>query len=88
MLNGLRVSEACAADVADLEIERAHRVLAVVGKGGARVIVPWLLEPSARSMRRWAGASTGRSCCPWPVAGWIAMTRPGSCAGSPAGPAW
>lgn len=31
MLNGLRVSEACAADVADLGIERAHRVLAVVG---------------------------------------------------------
>jgi integrase/recombinase XerD len=29
MLNGLRVSEACAADVADLGIERAHRVLAV-----------------------------------------------------------
>lgn len=26
MLNGLRVSEACAADVADLGIERAHRV--------------------------------------------------------------
>jgi integrase/recombinase XerD len=39
-LNGLRVSEACAADVADLGVERAHRVLAVVGKGGQRALVP------------------------------------------------
>jgi integrase/recombinase XerD len=39
-LNGLRVSEACAADVVDLGVERAHRVLAVVGKGGQRTLVP------------------------------------------------
>jgi site-specific recombinase XerD len=39
-LNGLRVSEACAADVADLGVERAHRVLAVLGKGDQRTLVP------------------------------------------------
>jgi integrase/recombinase XerD len=39
-LNGLRVSEACAADVADLRVERAHHVLAVVGKGDQRTLVP------------------------------------------------
>jgi site-specific recombinase XerD len=39
-LNGLRVSEACAADVGDLGVERAHRVLTVVGKGGQRTLVP------------------------------------------------
>jgi integrase/recombinase XerD len=39
-LNGLRVSEACAANVVDLGVERAHRVLAVVGKGGQRTLVP------------------------------------------------
>jgi integrase/recombinase XerD len=39
-LNGLRVSEACAADGVDLGVERAHRVLAVVGKGGQRTLVP------------------------------------------------
>jgi integrase/recombinase XerD len=39
-LNGLRVSEACAADVVDLDVERAHRVLAVIGKGGQRTLVP------------------------------------------------
>jgi integrase len=39
-LNGLRVSEACAAEVVDLGVERAHRVLAVIGKGGQRTLVP------------------------------------------------
>jgi integrase len=39
-LNGLRVSEACAADVADLGLERAHRVLAIIGKGNQRTLVP------------------------------------------------
>jgi integrase/recombinase XerD len=39
-LNGLRVSEACVAEVADLGVERGHRVLAVVGKGDQRTLVP------------------------------------------------
>jgi integrase/recombinase XerD len=40
ILNGLRVSEACAADVGDLGLERGHRVLMVAGKGDQRTLVP------------------------------------------------
>jgi len=39
-LNGLRVSEAVGADVADLGQERGHRVLAVRRKGGKRQLAP------------------------------------------------
>jgi site-specific recombinase XerD len=56
-LNGLRVSEACAADVVDLGVERAHRVLAVVGKGGQRTLVP--LTP--RTVRAIDAALGGRT---------------------------
>jgi integrase len=37
-LNGLRVSEACAADVVDLGVERAHRVLALDPHDAARIL--------------------------------------------------
>lgn len=56
-LNGLRVSEACAADVADLGVERAHRVLTVVGKGDQRTLVP--LAP--RTVRAIDSALGGRA---------------------------
>lgn len=39
-LLGLRVFEACAADIADLGEEHGHRVLRVVGKGHKVVLVP------------------------------------------------
>jgi integrase/recombinase XerD len=55
-LNGLRVSEACAADGVDLGVERAHRVLAVVGKGDQRTLVP--LAPQTV---RGAAGQTGRA---------------------------
>jgi integrase len=32
-LNGLRVSEACGANIEDLAVQRGHRALAIVGKG-------------------------------------------------------
>ena len=38
--NGLRVSEACSADVDDLDQERGHQVLRVTGKGGKRATIP------------------------------------------------
>jgi integrase/recombinase XerD len=56
-LNGLRVSEACAAEVVDLGVERAHRVLAVIGKGGQRTLVP--LAP--RTVRAIDAALGGRT---------------------------
>jgi integrase/recombinase XerD len=60
ILNGLRVSEARAADVADLRVERAHRVLAVVGKGDQRTLVP--LAP--RTVRAVDAALSGRTVGP------------------------
>lgn len=39
-LNGLRVSEACGADVADLAEQRGHRVLLIIRKGGIPAVVP------------------------------------------------
>ncbi|MEN3321491.1 MAG: integrase/recombinase XerD [Mycobacterium sp.] len=39
-LLGLRVFEACAADISDVGEERGHRILRVVGKGGKVVLVP------------------------------------------------
>jgi integrase/recombinase XerD len=56
-LNGLRHSEACGADMADLRIERAHRVLAVEGKGGDRLLVP-LAPRTARAIDAALGGGT------------------------------
>ncbi len=39
-LLGLRIFEACGANVADLGEEHGHRVLTVRGKGGKTVLVP------------------------------------------------
>jgi integrase/recombinase XerD len=39
-LLGLRIFEACGANVADLGEEHGHRVLKVRGKGGKTVLVP------------------------------------------------
>jgi integrase/recombinase XerD len=39
-LLGLRIFEACHANVTDLSEERGHRVLKVYGKGGKTVLVP------------------------------------------------
>jgi len=46
-LNGLRVSEAVAADIEALGIERGHRTLALVRKGGKKVTIP--LAPADRA---------------------------------------
>jgi integrase len=39
-LLGLRIFEACGADIADLGEEHGHRVLRVRGKGGKVVLIP------------------------------------------------
>jgi integrase/recombinase XerD len=88
-LNGLRVSEACAADVAALRsAERAHRVLAVVGKGDQRTLVP--LAP--RTIRAIDAALGGRADGPLLLSNTggrlIATTPPGSWPGLPAAPGW
>jgi site-specific recombinase XerD len=48
-LNGLRVSEACGADVEDLGFERGHRTLRIVGKGNKPATIP-LVPRTARTL--------------------------------------
>jgi integrase len=58
-LNGLRVSEALAADVTDLSTERGHRVLMITRKGGKRATVP-LAPRTAETLDAYlAGRTTG-----------------------------
>ncbi len=48
-LNGLRVSEACSADVENLGFERGHRTLRIVGKGNKPAVIP-LVPRTARTI--------------------------------------
>jgi integrase/recombinase XerD len=48
-LNGLRVSEACGANIEDLGFERGHRVLRIIGKGNKPAVVP-LVPRTARTI--------------------------------------
>jgi len=48
-LNGLRVSEACGANVEDLGFERGHRTLQIVGKGNRPAGIP-LVPRTARTL--------------------------------------
>jgi integrase/recombinase XerD len=48
-LNGLRVSEACAANIEDLGFERGHRTLQIIGKGNKPAGIP-LVPRTARTI--------------------------------------
>jgi integrase/recombinase XerD len=48
-LNGLRVSEACGANIEDLGFERGHRILLIVGKGKQPAGIP-LVPRTARTV--------------------------------------
>ena len=48
-LNGLRVSEACDTNIEDIGMERGHRVLRIVGKGGKPALIP-LVPRTARTI--------------------------------------
>lgn len=48
-LNGLRVSEACATNVADLGLERGHRTLRIVRRGNKPATIP-LVPRTARTV--------------------------------------
>lgn len=54
-LNGLRVSEACNARVADLGMHRGHRTLSIVGKGNKPALIP-LAPKTCRAIDRAVGA--------------------------------
>ncbi len=61
-INGLRVSEALGADTDDLSIERGHRTLTILRKGGKLVTIPLAprtaraIEATAAIIARWADA--------------------------------
>ena len=48
-LNGLRVSEACDADIGDLGFDREHRTLRILGKGSKPAVIP-LVPRTARTV--------------------------------------
>lgn len=48
-LNGLRVSEACSAQITDLSTQRGHRTLSIVGKGNKPALLP-LAPRTARAV--------------------------------------
>jgi integrase len=48
-LNGLRVSEACGANIEDMAFERGHRVLRIIGKGNKPALIP-LVPRTARTI--------------------------------------
>lgn len=48
-LNGLRISEACSADIENLGFERGHRTLRIVGKGNKPAVIP-LVPRTARTI--------------------------------------
>src|SRR3954465_14612041 len=48
-LNGLRVSEACSADIEQMGFERGHRILRIVGKGNKPPTIP-LVPRTARTL--------------------------------------
>jgi integrase/recombinase XerD len=75
-LLGLRIFEACGANIADLGEEHGHRVLKVRGKGGKVVLVPLPPVVSRRSIKRSAGVTTVRSCVTPTGRGWTGTPRP------------
>jgi integrase len=49
LLNGLRVSEACGANIEDLGFGRGHRTLQIIGKGNKPAGIP-LVPRTARTI--------------------------------------
>lgn len=54
-LNGLRVSEACGAQIKDLGVHRGHRTLQIVGKGNKPALIP-LAPRTCRAIDRAIGS--------------------------------
>jgi site-specific recombinase XerD len=56
-MNGLRISEALNADIEDLSVERGHRTLAIVRKGGKHVTIP-IAPRTSRALDLYIGDRT------------------------------
>jgi hypothetical protein len=90
-INGLRISEALGADIDRLGIERGHRTLTVLRKGGKIVTIP-LAPRTARAIDLAIGerldGPTGRSSYAATGNAWIGIALDGSCTASRAARAW
>lgn len=84
LTQGLRVSEAIGADVEALGLERDHRTLTVLRKGGKGVTMPLAQRSLGPSIWRSANVSTDQSSSS-SVGSVLTVTPPGgSCGASPA----
>jgi integrase len=83
-LNGLRVSEALGIDIEDLNVERGHRTVTVIRKGGKIVTMP--LAPRVARAVDLAISDRAGGPCSWrcPGAAWTATPPAESCTASPA----
>jgi integrase/recombinase XerD len=59
-LNGLRVSEACDTNIGDLDFDRRHRTLQIIGKGNKPAVIP-LVPRTADDRMQSANATKARS---------------------------
>jgi len=76
LMNGLRISEALGANIDDLDVERGHRTLRVVRKGGKHAIIP-LASRTGRALDRYiSDGPPGRSSSAPPGRGWTVRRRP------------
>ena len=82
-INGLRISEALGADIDALGIERGHRTLTILRKGGKIVTIRWHRAPRERSTSLSANDWTARSSYAPTDSGWTATAPAASCAESP-----
>ena len=82
-LLGLRIFEACAADIADLGEEHGHRVLRVVGKGSKVVLFRCRPRSGGRSTGPSTVAPRARCCATGAAGGWTGMPLPAGCGTSP-----
>lgn len=78
---GLRISEACGANIADLGEEHGHRVPRVRGKGGKVVLIPLSPAVAQANGAPLRVARKARSCATFSAGGWTA-TRPRASSGT------
>jgi integrase/recombinase XerD len=76
-LNGLRISEALGADIESMDMDRGHRTLAIVRKGGKHVIIPLAHAPAERWTCTSTNAPPGRSSSVRTGNGWTATPPTG-----------
>ena len=81
-INALRISEALGADIDDLGLDRGHRTLTVLRKGGKLVTIP-LVPRTARAIDLAIGERlTGQSSYASTAVVWTGTAPGGSSAGS------